>query len=112
MPAGVDLAYLRRFVDTARANLRALAGYEPLRSDLPVHLFRAAQKLGELDDNLSDDLGWAEVVDKSLVIHETPGDHITMMSGDQVKQLSALLQDVMAKTTTAPPEPAGQLLEE
>ncbi|MGB7344479.1 MAG: amino acid adenylation domain-containing protein [Pirellulaceae bacterium] len=88
-----DIDYLRNFVQVARSNLRAMRDYVPPKSDVSVKLYRAAERLGELDEDLSDDLGWQSIVGNQLVVTESPGDHISMMTGENVAKLGKLMSD-------------------
>ena len=94
-----DVDYLNNFVQIARANLRAMRDYIPPPSDLSVNLYRAAERAGELDEDLSDDLGWRDIVGERLQVHESPGDHISMMTGDHVGVLAKTLSTQLLSTS-------------
>jgi thioesterase domain-containing protein len=95
-PMGLDVNELRTFVEVARANLKVLKDYVPPTSDLPVHLYRAADRLTEQDQDLRDDLGWREIVGDALVVEQSSGDHITMMTGQHAQRLAAAIEASLA----------------
>ncbi len=102
VPLELDVEQLRVFLNVARANLKVLKDYAPPKSELPVHLYRAAQRVGEQDSDLSDDLGWRKIVGDALVVHEVPGDHITMMAGANAERLAAELESALALQAASP----------
>jgi thioesterase domain-containing protein/acyl carrier protein len=91
-PLDLDAGALRTFLEVARENLKLLKDYQPPPSDLPVRLYRVAERAGEQDDDLSDDLGWSEIVGRRLAIEHVSGDHITVMTGDHARRLAAAIE--------------------
>ncbi|MEQ8790735.1 MAG: amino acid adenylation domain-containing protein [Pirellulaceae bacterium] len=102
LPLELDAADLRTFVDVARANLRLLHDYAPPAGDLPVTLFRAAEQTMESAAEPGDDFGWSAIVGEALTITTVRGDHISMMTGAQVKELGAAIEASIAPSTEQP----------
>jgi acyl transferase domain-containing protein/thioesterase domain-containing protein/acyl carrier protein len=92
----LDADSVRRFLNLCKANLRIMMHNELKPCELPVHFFRAAtgdlinQKIRHDD---AGDYGWGELVGKSLVVHEVPGDHVTMLTGENAMNLAARLRE-------------------
>jgi thioesterase domain-containing protein/NADPH:quinone reductase-like Zn-dependent oxidoreductase/acyl carrier protein len=84
---GISVAHLRRFLDAAKANLRALLSYQPETSELPVDQFRAVHDSTE--DGLS--LGWQKVVPDTLTVHVVPAGHYNIMTGEHAVSLAEFL---------------------
>src|SRR5690606_21955967 len=82
-PEEVSEEYVHRIVKAAEGQIKAIQSYVPRPLDVPVHLFRP-KVLGTLEEmsgqTLADDLGWHSQVGQTIIRHETPGDHFTMMT--------------------------------
>jgi thioesterase domain-containing protein len=101
--AAIDFDYVRRFVRICQANLQAVANYDPQPAELPVVLFRAADsagRSGEVAANGLADLGWRLLTGDQLQIVEVPGNHVTMLTGEQARHLGMLLRDQIKATGT------------
>jgi thioesterase domain-containing protein len=95
----LDSESVGRFLNLCKANLRIMMHNELVPCDLPVHFFRAAT--GDLINekirqDAGHDYGWGELVGPSLVVQEVPGDHVTMLTGDNAAHLARLLRACMA----------------
>ncbi|HKS14132.1 MAG TPA: amino acid adenylation domain-containing protein [Pseudomonas sp.] len=97
-------AQLRHYLEREVAHGHALAHYrlEPL--GVPVHLFRAGQRVAEQAAG-SMTLGWSETL-PSQAVHcvEVPGDHVSMMQAPHVQVLgAAICQALSAPVICAAP---------
>ncbi len=91
-----DRAFVERFINLCKANLRIMMNNELTPCDLPVQFFRAASAdliAEKIRGDAGDDYGWGELVGDSLTVHEVPGDHITMLTGDNARRLAARLTE-------------------
>ena len=89
--------YARRFLNVTRAHLRAIARYQPIVSDVPLVLFRAADSQDTSHDSaITRDLGWHRLVG-DLAAETVPGNHVTMLAGDQARRLAQLLSRHMSQ---------------
>lgn len=91
-PTETGLEQLRRFVHVAKANLRITTGYTPQRYEMPVHLFVATEETAEREAAGSD-LGWREVLGDALAVHRVPGDHVSLLAGENAGRLAELLRE-------------------
>jgi myxalamid-type polyketide synthase MxaB len=90
-----DKQFVQRFIDLCKANLRIMMNNELKPCDLPVQFFRAASGdliAEKMRGGAGGDYGWGELVGASLTVHEVPGDHITMLTGDNARGLAGLLR--------------------
>src|SRR5262249_42872088 len=96
LPVDFREAYARRFINLSRAHLRAIAGYHPIVSDVPLVLFRAADAQDKSQDPAAMcDLGWHGLVG-DLTVETVPGNHVTMLADDQARRLAQLLSRRMS----------------
>jgi hypothetical protein len=68
---------------------------ELVPSELPVQFFRAASAdliAEKMRGDADSDYGWGALVGDHLTVHEVPGDHITMLTGDNARWLAGLLK--------------------
>ncbi len=91
-----DRAFVERFINLCKANLRIMMNNELAPSDLPVQFFRAASAdliAEKMRGDAESDYGWGALVGDHLTVHEVPGDHITMLTGDNARRLAGLLRE-------------------
>jgi len=89
---------LRGFVEVCRANLRAIAECQPVACEVPVHLFRAAETSLDADVEgvpARDDLGWGELLNGQLRVQPVPGDHVSMLTGENARHLAEHLMQCL-----------------
>jgi thioesterase domain-containing protein len=97
LPVDFGEDYARRFLNVTRAHLRALAACQPIVSDVPLVLFRAADSQDTSHDPATTrDLGWRRLVG-DLAAETVPGNHVTMLAGDQARRLAQLLSRHMSQ---------------
>ena len=104
-----DKAFVQRFIDLCKANLRIMMTNQLTPCDLPVHFFRAETPdliAEKIRGDAGGDYGWGELVEGSLTIQEVPGDHITMLTGDNARGLAALLKECIETRSEHPLESA------
>jgi len=92
LPPSVELAELRRLFDRFRANHYALYTYQPDPYPGDLLLFRAAQRMGEEEEEAT--RGWGELVTGELRIYDLPGNHYTLLR-EEVGALAERLQAVL-----------------
>jgi NADPH:quinone reductase-like Zn-dependent oxidoreductase/thioesterase domain-containing protein/acyl carrier protein len=91
-----DKAFVLRFINLCKANLRIMMNNELKPCDLPLQFFRAASGdliAEKMRGDAGADYGWGELVGDNLNVHEVPGDHITMLTGDNAQRLAGLLRE-------------------
>jgi acyl transferase domain-containing protein/thioesterase domain-containing protein/acyl carrier protein len=97
LPAEVSTEYIRRFIEVCRAHVQAIMNYVPPPIGQPLHLFRPAET-GVLTEatgqSLANDLGWGTIVSE-VVLHLVPGDHFSMLTGDNARRLAAALAECL-----------------
>jgi thioesterase domain-containing protein len=96
VPPDVELAQIRRLFDVFKCNVRAMRRYAPRAYAGPIVLFKAQEALG--DRPLAEDLGWGALAVGGLTVHESPGNHYTMMRTPNIEILAEQL-----KTQLPPP---------
>lgn len=94
MSAEVAVDHLRRLIDVCRANVRAIMDYSLVGFKQTVYFFRPAETsvLAEAaGQDLDADLGWGTVPGLELLHEVVPGDHFSMMTGENARQLAERL---------------------
>jgi thioesterase domain-containing protein len=101
IPPETPESFIRKLVDVGEANVRVLQTYRPRPLSTTVQYFTPEIRgaLAELSGRTppSDiDLGWSRIVGQAVEIHEVPGDHFTMMTGEGATQIARRLQAFMS----------------
>ena len=68
--------------------------YEPEPLEHPVHLIRPRETdvLAEAaSQSLDHDLGWGRILGERLQLREVPGDHFSMMLGENARHVADVL---------------------
>ncbi|MFZ5828642.1 MAG: SDR family NAD(P)-dependent oxidoreductase, partial [Planctomycetota bacterium] len=87
LPPGATTDQLRRILDVCRENVRLLMTYKPLPLSAPLYLFRPddTEVLAEASgQSLDEDLGWEKTIGFSPHMIHVPGNHFSMMTGENV----------------------------
>jgi NADPH:quinone reductase-like Zn-dependent oxidoreductase/thioesterase domain-containing protein/NADP-dependent 3-hydroxy acid dehydrogenase YdfG/acyl carrier protein len=111
VPADASVEFLRRFVQIGQYNARIIKHYTPPAIDLPLHLFMPAQTeaLAELTGKtFAADHGWGSKLGCQVTLHQTPGDHFSMLTGDDASDLAESLSECLRAAdgnTASPPMP-------
>jgi NADPH:quinone reductase-like Zn-dependent oxidoreductase/thioesterase domain-containing protein/nucleoside-diphosphate-sugar epimerase len=103
IPAEAPESFIRRLIRVGEANVRVIQGYQPRGLAAPVHLFVPHTKggLAEVSGAVmpeEEDHGWSAVVGRTFHIHQMPGDHFTMMLGENASQLASDLATLLKRT--------------
>ena len=98
VPQDVMPQHVGWLIDVCRSHVRAIQGYDLHSIDHPIYIIRP-ETLGVLAEasgqQVAADLGWGSVVSDQLRMHETPGDHFSMMTGEHASRLAQLLNDCL-----------------
>ncbi|HEY0169900.1 MAG TPA: alpha/beta fold hydrolase, partial [Pyrinomonadaceae bacterium] len=90
LPAGADPRHVERLFGVFKANMRALARYEPRTYPGRITLFRAQ---GRLDASHADPLGgWDALASGGVELHVTPGTHFSMIDMPHAEALAGRLR--------------------
>jgi myxalamid-type polyketide synthase MxaB len=95
LPVSATVPYLRQRIDACKDHVRAIRAYQPLAFEQSVTLFKPTDSTAltkASGQELAWDLGWGSILGDQLTIVEAPGDHFSMMTGDDVGRLSDQLQ--------------------
>ena len=91
LPVGSSAAYVSRYVDLYRANVRAVSNYAPsaplLLAPIVVIKARDTDAVLEMPQGTAPDLGWGAFSTSSSVT-TVPGTHITMLNEPHVAELA------------------------
>ena len=89
LPAGTHQEELRALLEVARANLRAVARYNPQPYEGRVVLFQArdARRGAEVEPTH----GWGRLIPSGLIVEGVPGDHHTALRAPHVGELAERL---------------------
>ena len=74
----------------SETNLRIVCEYEPPAYELPLALIVCTETAREVGPE-NTDLGWRAIGGERLVTHEVPGDHVSMLAGENAAVLGALI---------------------
>jgi thioesterase domain-containing protein len=88
------------------ANVRAIQSYRPQPVRADVHLFMPTAKGGLAEiarRKIPDegDHGWSAKVGQSLELHEAPGSHFTMITGEGAAEIARALRTLVDRPHTA-----------
>jgi hypothetical protein len=102
MPAETPEDFIRKLVHVGEANVRVLQSFRPRALATTVQFFTPTTKeaLAELSGRKPPndiDLGWSREIGQAVEIHEAPGDHFTMMTGEGALQIARQLQVAMSQ---------------
>jgi len=89
--AGASTRYIQRLVETSRAHVKFIKEYRFEAIDHEIHLYRPAVT-GALESisgkSWGDDLGWNQQLHRPVSLHQTPGDHFSMLLADAAADLA------------------------
>ena len=98
VPPDVSTDHIRRLIDVCRAHSRAIMDYQPPKLAQEVHIFRPAETSVLMEasgQHISADLGWTPFVTERLNFFQVPGDHFSMMTGDNAACLAHLIRECL-----------------
>ncbi len=91
---GASTRYIERLVETSRAHVQFIKDYRLEDFGQEIHLYRPAVT-GALEvisgKSWGDDLGWNEQLRRPVIIHQTPGDHFSMLLAESAAELAQQL---------------------
>ncbi len=90
LPPGTGLEELRALLEVARANLRAVARYNPAPYEGRVVLLRARD--ARRGAEVSPTHGWERLVASGLAVEDVPGDHHGVLRAPHVGELAERLE--------------------
>ena len=104
LPSDISLRQLQLLLDSYRTNVRALRRYKPRPGQAKIALFKASRQLGvRLQDET---LGWSSLTELDVEIEVIPGDHYTILQGDNLavlaERLSAKLEKFQVENKVLP----------
>ena len=94
VPPDVSIDRLRRIIDVCRAHSRAIMDYEPPKLAQEVHIFRPAERSVLMEasgQQIAADLGWDLFITAKFNFYQVPGDHFSMMTGENATRLAELI---------------------
>jgi thioesterase domain-containing protein len=94
LPAGASTDFLRGLIAGALADHRA--EYHPTRLEAaPIHLIAATEGAGATESDLA--ANWSEY--GTVICHETPGGHLTMLYPPNVEKLAETIRTILQKAS-------------
>jgi thioesterase domain-containing protein len=100
VPADVSTDHIRQLIDVCKTHVRIVMNYTPIPFPQHLYIFRPADTtaLAEASgQSLEKDLGWGSVVGGQLTLREVPGNHFTMMTGENANGLAEVLSDCLKR---------------
>ncbi len=102
IPPETPEAFIRKLVDVGEANVRVLQTYKPHSLSVTPQFFKPVIKgaLEEVSGRTPPpdvDLGWQRFVGQSVELHNVPGDHFSMMTGEGAAEIVRHLQAAMSQ---------------
>ena len=91
IPHDMSLAHLRQQFNVFKVNVRAAQRYRPAGIQGNVVLFRATERRADADPTL----GWSELGLEKIVMHDTPGTHLSMVREPFVSSLAEKLAECL-----------------
>ncbi|OHB69486.1 MAG: hypothetical protein A2V70_10225 [Planctomycetes bacterium RBG_13_63_9] len=111
VPADVSADHIRRLIEVCKTHVRIVMDYTPVPFQQHLHIFRPmdTSALSEASgQSVDQDLGWGSVVGQNLTLREVPGNHFSMMTGENADQLAELLANCLQQTCV---EHAGETVQ-
>jgi len=94
VPPETSTDHIRRVVEAAKAHARMILNYPLAPFDQVLHLVRPEQPdvLSRMTgQTLGPDLGWGQLIGDRLRLHTAPGDHFSMILGENARRLAELV---------------------
>lgn len=99
LPSSATREDLERRIDMCRHHLRAAMNYKPKPIHQTVTMYRPQQSAVlslASGRQLTDDLGWAPILGDHLQIRRVSGDHFSMLTGSNARQLASAVVDQLS----------------
>lgn len=100
VPPDSTLHYIRCVIEAGKTHAAIVQNYTIEPFDQTIHLVRPEQPdvLSRIvRQPLGPDLGWGVVLGDRLQLHRSPGDHFSMMNGEQAAKLAELVKACLDK---------------
>ena len=98
LPAQTTSEYLERLINVCKQHVSVLQSYQTPSSDLLVEMLRP-ETAGVLSNatghSLAEDLGWGAIA--QLRLHQTPGNHFTMMTAQYATLVADRVVDLLGE---------------
>jgi myxalamid-type polyketide synthase MxaB len=104
VPPETTVDRIQVIIATAHRHATMIRDYQVAPLDQPIHLVRPEQPdvLGRMTgQTLAADLGWKRVLGDRLRLHQSPGDHFSMIQGENAPSLAALIVDQIPSPTSS-----------
>jgi thioesterase domain-containing protein/acyl carrier protein len=98
VPASMGVEELRTLFDVHRQNLTGYLSYQPQPYAGRLTLFRAS---GDSPEELDGSAAWRDLAILPIEIEDVPGDHYTILAGDNARVLAERLRDSLASCQRA-----------
>ena len=95
VPADVEAAQARPFVELCKADFRATRNYVLRRYPGRITLFKAHDELG--NTSLDPSLGWSKWAAEGVEVHIVPGNHATMVYPPHVEALAEIMRTCLSR---------------
>jgi myxalamid-type polyketide synthase MxaB len=95
VPPDVSTDHIRRLIDVCRAHSKAIIDYTPPMLAQELHIVRP-EKISVLAEasgqEVAANLGWDEYTKSRMNFYNVPGDHFSMMTGENAESLARLVE--------------------
>jgi len=95
VPPDVSTDHIRRLIDVCRAHSKAIIDYVPPMLAQELHIVRP-EKVSVLAEasgqEVAANLGWDEYTKSRMNFYTVPGDHFSMMTGENAECLARLVE--------------------
>jgi thioesterase domain-containing protein/acyl carrier protein len=95
VPADVEAAQARPFVELCKADFRATRNYVLRRYPGRITFFKAHDELG--NTSLDPSLGWRKWATEGVEVHIVPGNHATMVYPPHVEALAEIMRTCLSR---------------
>lgn len=98
VPPDVSTDHIRRLIEVCRAHSQAIMNYQPPQLAQEVHIFRPTELSVLMEasgQHIAHDLGWDQFITVPFKFYQVPGDHFTMMTGDNASRLAQLIGECL-----------------
>ncbi|MCP4653941.1 MAG: hypothetical protein GY856_00840, partial [bacterium] len=106
VPRGLELSEIVRLFAMFRINVRAMERYSASAYSGRLVLFKAGERLSRKSE--APDLGWGELAEGGVEIHEIGGNHYSILRDPHVEVLADCLKEALdpARAPSPPPTPS------
>jgi thioesterase domain-containing protein/acyl carrier protein len=109
IPAELDVAQARRFVELLRSDLRATQNYGLHRYPGRITFFKANETPADTSPDPDPTMGWSEWASGGVEVHVVPGNHANLMYEPHVEVLAEKLTACLNPAQSAEAEENGSV---